>query len=538
MSPKKRQNDPATPKKSKKEKRVELAVINSDLRDEVIQKGMRDAWQKKDSFSNGNVRLDCAPFPHCQITNFLQSESFVESLQTELLQLHFNSKSNDLYKFQQSDDLRERREHHISQIRSIIFGEFRLWLSEVLQVDLETTVDISCAKYEHTDVLLCHDDELEGRRVAFILYLVPPWEVKDGGTLDLFSTDEHCQPVSVVKSLLPRWNSLVFFEVSPVSFHQVAEVLAEGKCRLSLSGWFHGQSLPRPQRYMEPHVPRHTHILRDESLIFEWVNEMYLDPCYQAQVQQEFEDSSEICLPNFLQEEKIRQVRSALQSSEIQWQRRCPPNKRCYGRADMQTVPSCVKECWELLSSEPFFILLSNMTGLGLHFLTPCDDEDDEDDDKSEDGKSETENGDGEVKEGTENGDGNTHAGGSSSTTETSSADKKAKGPPTCVGELRRWAQGNYTLLHDSVKREYALDLQLHIGCAGWKAEFGGFTSYIAHDEDEELLTVYPEDNCLAMVYRDKDTLKFIKHINNSSSANVSAQNTTAFYDFSFNYYE
>lgn len=53
MSPKKRQNDPATPKKSKKEKRVELAVINSDLRDEAIQKGMRDAWQKKDSFSNG-----------------------------------------------------------------------------------------------------------------------------------------------------------------------------------------------------------------------------------------------------------------------------------------------------------------------------------------------------------------------------------------------------------------------------------------------------------------------------------------------------
>ncbi len=32
---------------------------------------------------------------------------------------------------------------------------------------------------------------------------------------------EHCQPVSVVKSLLPCWNSLVFFEVSPLSFHQV-----------------------------------------------------------------------------------------------------------------------------------------------------------------------------------------------------------------------------------------------------------------------------------------------------------------------------
>uniref|UniRef100_A0A8C1SC41 2-oxoglutarate and iron-dependent oxygenase domain containing 1 n=1 Tax=Cyprinus carpio TaxID=7962 RepID=A0A8C1SC41_CYPCA len=478
MPAKKRQNDPATGKKNKKEKRGELAVINSDLRDEAVQKGMRDAWQSKES----DIQLDCEPFPHCQITHFLQSESFVEGLQAELLQLNFNSKSNDLYKFQQSDDLRERKEHHISQIRSVVFGEFRVWLSEVLQVDLEATVDISCAKYEHTDVLLCHDDELEGRRVAFILYLVPPWEVKDGGTLDLFSTDEHCQPVSVVKSLLPCWNSLVFFEVSPVAFHQV------------------------------------------ESLLFEWVNEMYLDPRYQARVQQEFEESSEICLPSFLQEEKLRQVRSALQSSEIQWERKGPPNKRCYGCANMQSLPSCVQECWELLSSESFFMLLSNLTGLCLHYL--CGDEDES---ENEDGKNETENRDGE---------GNTQASASNTDADTSTPEKKDKGPPTCVGELRRWMHGDYTLLHDSVKREYALDLQLHMGCAGWKSEFGGFTSYIAHDEDEELLTVYPEDNSLALVYRDKDTLKFIKHINNSSSSHLSSQNTSAFYDFSFNYYE
>lgn len=40
-----------------------------------------------------------------------------------------------------------------------------------------------------TDVLLCHDDELEGRRIAFILYLVPPWLSTDGGSLDLFGTN-------------------------------------------------------------------------------------------------------------------------------------------------------------------------------------------------------------------------------------------------------------------------------------------------------------------------------------------------------------
>lgn len=44
-----------------------------------------------------------------------------------------------------------------------------------------------------TDTLLCHDDQLEGRRVAFIYYLVPPtWSEEDGGTLDLYSTDGSC----------------------------------------------------------------------------------------------------------------------------------------------------------------------------------------------------------------------------------------------------------------------------------------------------------------------------------------------------------
>ncbi|XP_058256622.1 prolyl 3-hydroxylase OGFOD1 isoform X2 [Hemibagrus wyckioides] len=417
-----------------------------------------------------------------------------------------------------------------SSSRSLLFNQFRSWLSEVLGVELETTVDISCAKYEHTDVLLCHDDELEGRRVAFILYLVPPWDLSDGGTLDLYNTDEHYEPVSIVKSLLPCWNTLLFFEVSPVSFHQVSEVLTDEKCRLSLSGWFHGPSLPRPQRYTEPSAPRHTHTLTDESVLFEWVNETYMDPLYQAQVQQEFEDTSEIRLPNFLQEEKYKQVIEALRLAEIQWERRGPPNKRCYTRAQLQNLPSCLKECWDLFSSEAFFLLLSNLTGLSLHALAAGDDESDsegqEEQNEGQEGQSSTD--DGEDKRNNPDGQG---------LSSTSSTEKKTKGPPVCVGELRRWSHGDYTLLHDSVKREFALDLLLHLGCTGWKAEFGGFTSYIAHDEDEELLTVYPEENSLALVYRDKETLKFVKHVNDNS-VQESQQPLTHFYDFSFTYYE
>ena len=43
--------------------------------------------------------------------------------------------------------------------------------------------------------------------------------------MDVFSPGaEHFQPKQIVKSLIPSWNTLIFFEVSPVSFHQVKTV--------------------------------------------------------------------------------------------------------------------------------------------------------------------------------------------------------------------------------------------------------------------------------------------------------------------------
>ncbi|CAM9181639.1 unnamed protein product, partial [Lampetra planeri] len=35
--------------------------------------------------------------------------------------------------------------------KSALFGHFRLWLGDVLAVDLEPTVDVSCARYEYSE---------------------------------------------------------------------------------------------------------------------------------------------------------------------------------------------------------------------------------------------------------------------------------------------------------------------------------------------------------------------------------------------------
>uniref|UniRef100_A0A674CGI7 2-oxoglutarate and iron-dependent oxygenase domain containing 1 n=1 Tax=Salmo trutta TaxID=8032 RepID=A0A674CGI7_SALTR len=462
--------------------------------------------------------LDCHPFPHCIIRNFIQSDSFTENLQRELLDLNFHEKSNDLYKFNQSDDLKKRKEPHITGLRAALFGLFRSWLGEVLGVELEPTVDISCAKYQYTDVLLCHDDELEGRRVAFILYLVPPWESSDGGTLDLFSTDGKywcvlwC-PAGTLCAIY-GWLSLCVFV-------QVAEVLSEDKCRLSLSGWFHGPSLERPPRHTETPFPRSPHLPRDETLLLEWLNPLYLDVDYQSQVQQEFEDSSEIQLKNFLKEEKFKEVSEALRSTDVQWTKQGPPNRRCFEVASLESFPQCVSACWELLCSEAFFLLLSNFTGLRLHYLSPSDEDKEEEKDQEDE----------EDREAT----------GSSVYTPSTNKNNKEPSTPVCVGQLRRWAHGDYTLLHDgdASRAEYALDLLLPLSCPDWQTEFGGFTSYVANEEDEELLMVYPEENSLALVYRDKETLKFVKHINHrSSTLPIGDYCRRAVYDFSFVYYE
>uniref|UniRef100_A0A5F9CY26 2-oxoglutarate and iron dependent oxygenase domain containing 1 n=1 Tax=Oryctolagus cuniculus TaxID=9986 RepID=A0A5F9CY26_RABIT len=497
----KRPAEPGPGRVGKKGKKEVMAEFSDAVTEETLKKQVAEAWSRRAPFSHEAIVMDVDPFLHCVIPNFIQSQDFLERLQKELLNLDFHEKYNDLYKFQQSDDLKKRREPHISALRKLLFEDFRAWLSDISKIDLEPTIDMSCAKYEFTDALLCHDDELEGRRIAFILYLVPLWDRSLGGTLDLYNTDEHFQPKQIVKSLVPSWNKLVFFEVSPVSFHQ-------------------------------------------HEILYDWINPTYLDMDYQAQIQEEFEESSEILLKEFLKPEKFAKVCEALEKEDVKWSSRGPPNKRFY-EADESTLPDILKLCMELFRSEAMFLLLSNFTCMKLHFLAPSE-EDETDDKKEGEAASVANNSEEGTSQSSSEPENEAAISNNSQQTdgqiESQSEEKEAKkesSVPTCQGELRHWNTGHYTLIHDNSQTEFALDLLLYCGCEGWEPEFGGFTSYIAKGEDEELLTVNPENNSLALVYRDRETLKFVKHINHRSlEQKKTFPNRTGFWDFAFVYYE
>jgi len=221
-----------------------------------------------------------------------------------------------------------------------------------------------------------------------------------------------------------------------------------------------------------------------------------------------------------------------LKDENIEWKIKGPRNRRYYEVAEESSLPKVVLEMIKILTCEFMSITLSNLSGLGLHETCKGKTIDDDSDDSDEDDLSSNESKE-EIKPGTSKSLGNQDK---SKTSKRKSFDEEEesdsdepvnkkikqdvidetlKSTPTCYVEVRRWKQGFYTLVTDDDHELQinALDVNLFFNASKWDESYGGNISYIARDEDDELLTVLPENNCLAMVYRDTETLKFTKYI-------------------------
>jgi hypothetical protein len=147
----------------------------------------------------------------------------------------FVLKNNDLYMFWQSSDVAAMDKlscKSLKQLHTFLSSpDFVQWLSDMTGIELSAghSVDLAGQRYPCGGHLLCHDDAITEdafiRRVAFIIYLVPcDWNgERDGGRLDLFevNSDTGLPIDKVAGSIVPQWNSMAFFEVTPTSYHQV-----------------------------------------------------------------------------------------------------------------------------------------------------------------------------------------------------------------------------------------------------------------------------------------------------------------------------
>ncbi|KAH6569195.1 hypothetical protein BASA62_005031 [Batrachochytrium salamandrivorans] len=381
--------------------------------------------------------------------------AFLTRVRTELLCEEFSLKSNDLYHFLQSGDLKTTTRPSLVTLRETIYSrQFLSFMESITGISLSTTVDLSAHRYPENGYLLCHDDaigsEEDARRIAFIIYLVEEdWCDSDGGMLQLYNCDDKGKPDRIVRSVVPQWNSMAFFEVLPTSHHEVQQVLCP-RDRISISGWFHGP----PQGI--PPSPSLTSITTHPTLQH-WINPTYLSSKSMEAIQLKMCQDSTVELQQFLKPDQYKLLRDAMDMASFD-HLLGPANiqrVRVMGDTAVPAQPHLhiIDDFTSMLTSSYFSVYIESITGILL------------------------------------------------------------KHQPTTF-QLRSFSAGDYTLMHDGGVEPVGIDVVY--SCPGgpvntpWDdTHWSGGMHYIA--DKETLLSIFPTENTLFVVYRDPGTMRFVK---------------------------
>lgn len=185
-----------------------------------------------------NSYEQASPFPHIQIQDFLKEEK-LQKLEEALSKHQFTHKESDLFSLAQTPALETLNDPVIDEYLTFLNSkEFRDWMTTLTQTPTTPgLLDAFGAIYMDTDYLLPHDDQLDDRKIAYILYLTTLDE-EDGGALALY-TDKDGHPGEITNTYPPQKNALNLFTVTDKSWHEVQEVTGDVH-RVSVGGWLRG----------------------------------------------------------------------------------------------------------------------------------------------------------------------------------------------------------------------------------------------------------------------------------------------------------
>ena len=178
------------------------------------------------------------PYPHVIVKDFLD-ESTLDLVIDALAGLEYDFKESDLFSYWASIELTDIDHPAINILRDDLGDE--LWRKKVAEAFSSkplSSIDMAAYVYGLGDFLLPHDDQVEERIIAYSLHLTPEITEDMGGSLQIFNADENNNS-KIADSIIPEYNSLIMFEVSKHSWHQVGEILQDIQ-RLTVTGWYHG----------------------------------------------------------------------------------------------------------------------------------------------------------------------------------------------------------------------------------------------------------------------------------------------------------
>ncbi|RZD34929.1 MAG: hypothetical protein CXT75_08895 [Methanobacteriota archaeon] len=177
------------------------------------------------------------PFPHVIVRDFLDMAT-LDLVIDALAGLEYEFNESDLFSYL-SFGLTDIDHPVINILRDDLGDEFwRRKVAEKFSVKPISKIDMGAYVYGLGDFLLPHDDQVEGRIIAYSLHLTDIGITeKMGGALHIYEADKLGKS-TLVESLIPEYNSLIMFEVSNHSWHQVGEILDDIQ-RLTVTGWYH-----------------------------------------------------------------------------------------------------------------------------------------------------------------------------------------------------------------------------------------------------------------------------------------------------------
>ena len=182
-------------------------------------------------------KIKSRPFKHVVVKNFLDPPT-LDLVIDALAGLEYDFKESDLFSYWASIDLTDINHPAINILRDDLGGEiWRKKVAESFKVKKLSNIDMAAYVYGLGDFLLPHDDQVEGRIIAYSLHLTPEITEKMGGALNIFKANDAGKS-KLVDSIIPEYNSLIMFEVSDSSWHQVSEIMQDIQ-RLTVTGWYH-----------------------------------------------------------------------------------------------------------------------------------------------------------------------------------------------------------------------------------------------------------------------------------------------------------
>ena len=177
------------------------------------------------------------PYPHVVVKDFLDEQT-LDLVTYALAGLEYDFDESDLFSYL-SFGLTDV-DHPVINILRDDLGDssWRKKVASSFGVNPLSKIDLSAYVYGLGSFLLPHDDQVEGRVIAYSLHLTDiEMTDKSGGALYIYEANEVGKS-ELVKTIIPEYNSLIMFEVSDKSWHQVGEILEDIQ-RLTVTGWYH-----------------------------------------------------------------------------------------------------------------------------------------------------------------------------------------------------------------------------------------------------------------------------------------------------------